>query len=182
MVDTRRTQADLLANLLQDGQGAGSITANDIRDLLVSLSPPFGGLYVSSSAATTIATPGTFVKAAGTTTSTNLRNFTMPANNRLTYTGVPDTHVHAACSVSMTMTGTNDDISIAIAKNGTPIEHSKLTRKVGTGTDQGSTALHADVIMSTNDFIEVFLTNEDAATDITLTFGYLFIVGMIATG
>jgi hypothetical protein len=37
MVDTIRTQADLLTNLFQNGQTDGSITANDIRDLIVSI-------------------------------------------------------------------------------------------------------------------------------------------------
>jgi len=37
MVDTVRTQTDLLANLFQDSQTAGSITAQDVRDLIVSI-------------------------------------------------------------------------------------------------------------------------------------------------
>ena len=38
MADTQRTQTDLLTTLFQDGQANGSITAQDIRDLIVSLS------------------------------------------------------------------------------------------------------------------------------------------------
>lgn len=38
MVDTQRTMQDLLDNLFQDGQAANSITAQDIRDLIVSIS------------------------------------------------------------------------------------------------------------------------------------------------
>ncbi len=37
MVDTIRTETDLLANLFQDGQAASSISENDLRDLIVSL-------------------------------------------------------------------------------------------------------------------------------------------------
>lgn len=37
MADTIRTEADLLANLFQDGQADGSITAQDMRDLIVSM-------------------------------------------------------------------------------------------------------------------------------------------------
>lgn len=37
MVNTIRTQTDLLTNLFQTGQADGSITAQDIRDLIVSL-------------------------------------------------------------------------------------------------------------------------------------------------
>jgi hypothetical protein len=42
MVDTVRTQTDLLTNLFQDGQAANSITAQDMRDLIVSLSANSG--------------------------------------------------------------------------------------------------------------------------------------------
>lgn len=37
MVDTVRTEADLLTTLFQDGQGAGEITPQDIRDFVVSV-------------------------------------------------------------------------------------------------------------------------------------------------
>ena len=37
MVDTVRTQTDLLTNLFQDGQAANAITAQDVRDLIVSM-------------------------------------------------------------------------------------------------------------------------------------------------
>lgn len=37
MVDTQRTRQDLLDNLFQDGQAVNSITAQDIRDLIVSI-------------------------------------------------------------------------------------------------------------------------------------------------
>ena len=179
MVDTPRSLSQLLTSLFVDSQPAGSITPQDMRDLIVSLRAPFGGLYISAPAATTIATPGTMVKAAGTSLATSLREMTMPENNRLTYTGVPDRHFHIVASASMTGMGTNDNISVAIAKNDTVLDHSKLTRFVGTGSDQGSVAGHADAILATNDYLEIFLTNEDAAANVTLEQGYLFAMGMI---
>lgn len=179
MTDTQRSLSDLLTNLFQDGQSAGAITPQDVRDLIESLSPPYGGLSFVTPAATTIGTPGTLVKAAGTTALTNLRKFTMPVDNRLVYTGVPDRHFHIAMSMSVTTAGTNDDVSIAIAKNGVVVAHSKLTRFMATGTDHGSTASHADFMLSTNDFIELFTTNEDTTSDVTIQQGYLFAVGMI---
>ena len=179
MVDTNRSQSDLLTNLFQDSQSAGAITPNDVRDLLVSLAPPFGGLSFTLAAATTISVQGTMVKAAGTTALTNARNFTAPGDNRLTYTGTPDRHVHIAMSVSFTTSGSNEDISIAIAKNGVVLTHSKLTRFLATGQDHGATASHGDVVLSTNDFIEVFVTNEDSTSDVTIQQGYIFAVGML---
>jgi len=43
MVDIVRTEAELLANLFQDGQPDSSITAQDIRDLIVSIKYLNGG-------------------------------------------------------------------------------------------------------------------------------------------
>ncbi len=179
MADTQRTLSALLTSLFVDGQAAGSITPQRVRDLIVSLSPPYGGLYFSSAVATTISTPGTMVKALGTTTLTNARDITMPSNNRLTYTGIPDRHFHIVLSTAFTTAGTNDDLSIAVAKGGVVLAHSKLTRFAATGMDQGSTASHADVVLSTNEYLEAFVTNEDAAENVTIEQGYLFAMGMI---
>lgn len=179
MPDTQRTLSFLLANVFQDSQPAGAITPQDIRDLIESLSPPYGGLSFVTPTATTIGTPGTMVKAAGATAVTNVRKFTVSGDNRLIYTGVPDRHFHIAMSMSVTTAGTNDDVSIAIAKNGIVVAHSKLTRFMATGADHGSTASHADFMLSTNDFIELFTTNEDTTASVTIQQGYLFAVGMI---
>ena len=179
MADTQRSLAVLLGTLFKDGQAPAAITPQDVRDLIVSLTPPYGGLYVSSPVATMISTPGTMVKALGTTLATNLRNMTMPTSNRLTYTGAPDRHFHIVASLSLDHGGNNDNISTAIAKNGTVLAHSKLTRFMATGADRGAVACHGDVMLSTNDYLEIFLTNEDESVSVTLEQGYLFAMGMI---
>ncbi len=179
MADTQRSQSALLTSLFQDGQAAGAITPQDVRDAIISLSPPYGGLSFTVPAATTIATPGTMVKAAGTTAVTNTREFTTPGDNRLTFVGVSPRHMHIAMSLSFTTAGTNDNLSIAIARNGVVLAHSKLTRFVGTGADQASTASHGDIILNADDFLEVFVTNEDAAAAVTVEQGYIFACGMI---
>ncbi len=179
MVDTQRSQATLLTSLFADGQAAGSITPQDVRDAIISLSPPYGGLSFTIPAATTISTPGVMVKAAGTTAVTNVRDFTTPGDNRLTFVGVSPRHMHIAMSLSFTTAGTNDRLSIAIARNGSVLTPSKLTRFVGTGSDQASTASHADIILNVDDFLEIFVTNEDAAADVTVEQGYIFACGML---
>lgn len=179
MVDTQRSLSDLLNNLFQDSQSPGSITPGDMRDLIVSLSPAYGAYFFTATAATTISVAGTYVKAEGTTVLTNARDFTMPSNNRLVYTGAPDRHIHLVISVSFTTAGSNDDISIAGARNGAVINHTKMTRFLATGSDHGSTASHGDITLSTNDFIELFVTNEDAMENVTVQQGYIFVMGMI---
>lgn len=177
MADTARTKAALAA-LLADNV-TEQISPQDIRDFLETMHPSFGSLYVSTAAETTVSVAGTYVKAAGTTTSVNLHRVTMPANNRLTYTGTPDIHAHIACSLSMTSINNNVTVGVGLAKNGTVLEHSKLNRRVGTGTDVGSTALHADAMMSTNDYLEIFISNETNTGNLQIEYGYLFFLGMM---
>lgn len=177
----QREQDYLLNTLFQGPDRRSGNWLSDMRDVIVSLTPNYGGMYISTPAATTISVAGTMVKAAGTTTATNLRGMAMPTDNRLTYTGVPNQHLHIALSYSMTMAGINDNISVAVALNGVVDTASKLTRFVGTGTDQGAAASHTDLMVSTDDFIEIFVTNENATAAVTLEQGYLFAMAMIVS-
>ena len=66
MADTKRTSTDLLTNLFQDGQTAG-ISAQDLRDLIVSLDSS----YIAVSATYTILTTDSTVDCtSGTFTAT----------------------------------------------------------------------------------------------------------------
>lgn len=178
MVDTLRSLS-ALQTLLADNS-VGAISPQDVRDMLVSLQPPFGSLYVSTSAATTITIAGTYYKAAGTTTAVNLSSdFTMPANNRLQYNGASPRHMHIAATLSMTTAGTNDILGVALAVDDSVLTHSIIRRFVGTGSDIGSTALHGDVMLSSGSYIEVFVTNVSAAETVTLDYMYLFAMGML---
>lgn len=181
MADTKRTSTDLITNLFQDGQAAGSITPGDLRDFIVSVQPPFGHAYISASAATTISVAGTYYKAAGTTTlSATVEEVSDGSvNNRLVYTGTPDRHFHIVATVSMTAASNNQIIGLKLAKNGTVLDESVTRRAVSTGADVGSTAIHADAMMSTNDYIELFVTNETSTASVTVTNMYLFMMGML---
>jgi hypothetical protein len=175
MADTQRTIADLLTNLFQDGQAAGSIVEQDMRDLIVSLVTEHGGLYVSSSSATTIGVAGTFVKVAGTTTITpgSSSGITMPSDNRLTYdaaaAGLPTRHFTIDTEMSMTSAGNNQDVRFAIAKNGTVITGSDIARKIGTGADVGAMGLAWNVELASTDFVEIWCTNDTSTSTITAT-------------
>jgi len=153
--------------------------------MLVSLQPPMGGMYFSSAVETVIATVDTWTKSLGTTTSTGLTSFTMPTNNRLLFTGVSPRHMHIACSMSMIAAGNNKVLEFGIyhwdasAGSGSMVESSKLQRKVGTGLDVGALALHCDVLLDENDFLEMHVMNTTDAVNLTLTHAYLFAMGMI---
>ena len=182
MADTARIKSALQA-LLADNT-TGDISAQDVRDVVESIYPGHGAMYISSAAATTIGSASTYVKVAGTTTATNLSNFSMAADNRLTYTGTPDVHVHVAVSLSMTSGSSNQVVRFRVGKTGSTAGAdavaSTIARKIGTGTDIGSTAVHFDGAMSTNDYLELFISNETGANNVTIDFMYFFIFGMMS--
>lgn len=186
MADTQRTKTDLLTNLFQDGQAAGSISAGDVRDLIVSMTPDYGGLYFTTPAVTTISVSTTYYKAAGTTTLTNASaTMDMPTNNRLRFLGVAPRHFHVVMQASVELAaGTNQDIGLQLwkyddsAASGALIAHSEARTTIS-GTAVVQITSHADVMMDTNDYIELHIANHTGTNNITASFGYLFGVSMI---
>ena len=138
---------------------------------------PFRGYHRLVAAPTTISIAGTYYKTAGTSTARALNGFTH-SDNRLTYIGEDDKHFHLAASLSFTCGGTNQTIGWKMAKNGVVDDGTVVRRRVGTGTDIGSTALHADFTLSTNDYIEIWCTNETSTNSVTLDEFYVFGMGM----
>lgn len=180
MVDTKRTSSDLLTNIFQDGQADGAISANDVRDLIVSMLSPYGGGYMEGNAtATTINTIDTFEDVAGTITANSaLREVTCSAGGVLTYTGTPVRHFHVVTNLSMTAASNNQVIKFAWFKNGTTKLPAELHRKVGTGTDVGAASIHTDAMLSTGDTLQLKVTNGTSTASITVTHLYAFIMGM----
>lgn len=186
MADTQRSKAYVLASLFQDGQSGGAITANDVRDFAESLAPPFMGVYISSSASTTISVQSTPVKVAGTTTVTNQSSNmdTNSTDNRIRYTGVSPRHMHivAQCSVSLAA-GTNQDIGIHLwhwddsASSGSFLPESEARTTIAS-TDVVQITSHGDVQMDTNDYLELWIGNHTNTNNLTVDFAYLFAAGM----
>lgn len=181
MADTRRTLADILTNLFQDGQSEG-ISAQDMRDLIVSLQCAHGDLYVASgdSAATAIGVAGTFVKGAGTTTfHDDAVDFDANSvDNRLRYIGETEVHAHITGQVSLTSLENNRVLTIGIyhydasVGTGSVLYKGRASQKKGTGTDIVTIPIHCDLHMDTNDYIELWVTDEDGTN--TITFSHLY--------
>lgn len=82
---------------------------------------------------------------------------TESTTGRLTYFGTHTEHVGISCHISFSHTGGADrDVSIYIAKNGTIIAS---TEQVSTcnSTSKVSASSHADINVTTNDYLEVFV-------------------------
>lgn len=180
MPDTKRLSSDLITNLFQDGQAAGSITPQDMRDFIVSLLTPYGGFEMEDNATTTsLTTQNTWYKVAGATDVTNVRDMDASTiDNRIINDGLISTHFHIVATASFICSANNQEIEFAIAKNGTPVAP-KQSRKAGVGADVGAVAPHADVALTTSDYVEVYARNATSAgATITVTDLYMFAMGM----
>lgn len=173
---TQRSYSEIIA-LFPDNL-AGLISEQDLRDFVDSVYPPYGSLSMGTPAETTISGIGDFVKAAGTTVVGNSNNMTPDTSGRITYDGASDRHFHIVCSISMTCASNLQTLAFRIAKNGTTIAASQLRRRVNTGTDIGSTAVHADVMLSTGDYLELYVANNSSTANLTIEDLYLFCMGM----
>ena len=179
MVDTLRTKTELLT-IFKDGQVDGSITPQDLRDLIVSITPAYGAMYFSSTVETVILLVNTKTTALGTTTLITTPNqIDMPQNNRLRYTGdEPRTFIIDA-SISSTTAGNNKTIQYQIFKNGVALIETLMTRVHGTGADHGVIALTTNVLLSQNDYIELHVSNETDTTNLTIENGIINLLGFI---
>jgi hypothetical protein len=180
MADTARTATDLLTNLFQDGQVANSITAQDLRDLIVSVRPAHGDFSINASAATTITVAGTYYKAAGTTTLHGTgQDVTMPANNRLTYTGTPARYGVVSATVSAVCGTNNQVLAFKIAKNGVVVDETIVQQWIATATDQQAVSILWHGSMATNDYFEIWCTNETSTATVTCDQMHMHLMGHI---
>lgn len=186
MPDTQRTKTTLLTSLFQDGQTAG-VSAQDMRDLIVSMAPAFAGLAWTTETATVIGTAGTFVKGAGTTALTNSSaNMSNGAvNNRLVYNGTTAVHFHIVLQASVSLaSGVNQDIEVALYKwddsagTGAILAHSRARTTIAGNAVEQLTS-HADAMLDTGDYIELHITNNSNTNSAVIENGYMFGVSMI---
>jgi hypothetical protein len=168
MADTERSLAAILTLLADNSSGA--ISAQDIRDAVVTLHPGHADMYISASAETSIANLNEWTLIAGTTTTGAVtENWTMSANNTMRLDSIVTRNVLVNCAISMTAAGNNKTYEIAFAKNGSVITASKIQRKIGTGLDVGSAALTHILQMDLNDTISVYVRNTTDDTNFTAT-------------
>ncbi len=177
MAQTQRTIAELIA-LLPDNI-TGDISPVDIRDMLVSLIPAHGAMNRDVSVATTIITPGVYEKGACQTETGLLHDITMPEDNRLQYVGEPDRHFHIVGTIASVCSGNNQVVGAKFAKNGVVIDASASRRFISTGSDIGAMAIQAETILQTNDYIELFITNETSTASVTLVEFLVYLTGVI---
>ena len=167
-------------------QNLEGITANgNAGDFVVS--DGSGGFLLASTAHGTayfynIASPYTLAVSgtgwqkinATTTAGGSSQLITEGTNSRLTYTGTNTVDLDVVFNVSADQTsGTNKDLEFAIYKNGSAVNgsHVIVTSK---GGEKLIASSHADVEMSTNDYVEVYVKNHGGSGDVRVyTFSIL---------
>ena len=106
----------------------------------------------------------TWVKATGTTTSGTNSKFTH-TTNRLTYNGAFTNSFLVTLNATVRSGGTNQSISIGVAKNGTIITESEGIVRTGTSNVEHGGSTQAVLEMVANDYVELFVRNT-SSTDI----------------
>lgn len=177
MADTERTSADLLTNLFQDGQPASSITAQDMRDYIVSVQPQHGAIVIDVPAVTTISVAGTYVKAAGTTVLAvaSLHGFSMPVDNRLRYDAIPDRHAQIITTFSVTCASNNQDLGFKFARDGAVVDDTEIIQRIGTGTDKQSLVIAEQCVIAQNGFLELWVANLTSTANLTVENMYMIV-------
>ena len=152
------------------GSGISIATVNSSGIEITSIADQIYGQVTmqGNATATTIATQGTPVKVAGTWVVQTESNFTGNTTGRLTYNGSTTEVVSASVSITFShAAGGTDDLAVYIAKNGSVITASKLTRAV-TGSARGNVGTFFNVSMATSDYLEVFVANDSDINNITV--------------
>lgn len=135
---------------------------------------PSGSLSMQGNATgTTVSTANTFVKVAGTTTSSNLNQTSMPQSNRITYTGTTSIVALITCSFTATYnTGTTDEIIFAIYKNGAQIPESRISFDLNYVFGSIPTmpfSINTTTTLNTNDYVELWVTMTGATRTVTVS-------------
>ena len=119
--------------------------------------------------ATTISVAGTPVKAAGTTTeATAVTSKFNHTNNRAEYVGAIDRIFKCTATMSVSA-GSNNQVGAYIAKNGTVLPESEIYVTTNSGGRAENVAVQTLVPMTANDYLEIWVENETATTDITVS-------------
>jgi hypothetical protein len=121
-----------------------------------------------NSTATTISTQNVPVKAAGTFVAGTFSSFTVDTTGKLTYTGSTTTTVRLTASVTIDVVGTNQDLTVHLAKNGTVISAAKISRLVS-ASNTANVGVFYNVSVSNSDYLEVFVSNGTSTNNITVT-------------
>lgn len=153
---------------LEGGTGVTVATVGSRVVITSSQEESYGTVTMQGNAtATVIAATATPVVAAGTFTVGDVSEYSGSTAGRLTHTGESGRHIVNAIATLDVAAGTNHLLSMYIAKNGTVIASTKMSDTVSSGLPR-SLATFTNLILATNDYVEIFVRNESTTDDITV--------------
>jgi hypothetical protein len=169
MADTERTIAYLLATAFPDGQAAGAITPQDLRDLIISLRHQYGDCYVSGAVETVIASQNTWAKALGTTTAgSNLNNVSMSANNRLRNDGDQTRIFLCTAHMEVVCAGAAKQLGFGIGVDGTVDANTEVGYMHVTAASETAVSVSGLVSLAASSYAEVMVRNVTDAVNLTV--------------
>lgn len=179
MADTRRTLAQILA--LWPLNTSGDISPQDGRDMIVTLTPSLGQIHQIDNVAATVISDTTnfFALNMSATTLDASSNFDSPATGQLRYTGLPPVKALCWASLSMTSGSSNQVTETGFGINGTAIDVTHLTRKIGSGADAGAVSNVHILDLVTNDIVSMFIKNVTGANNVTIGDMHLVIAAFV---
>ncbi len=127
-----------------------------------------GHVYITTPILTIISASNTPVKVLGTTTIANTFRFTSTVDNRLTYDGTKVRVFEVSASLSMTSPVNGKRYSFCIAKNGVALPGTNQQRKIANGGDIGALTITGTVELAPSDYVEIWVSNNNTAHDITI--------------
>jgi hypothetical protein len=135
-------------------------------DRLLSGPAYIGYFDFSSGSETTITTQDTWVKLSANTSSNYSNNGLAHTNNRATNTG--SKRIFKLEGVASVSAGNNDEVHIAFFKNDELWPCSEQESVMSSGGRSNSIPFHCLIELETNDYIEVWVKNGNATTNIIL--------------
>ncbi len=127
-----------------------------------------GNLYLTASTTTTFLGANIPTKVLCTTTAVGLFRVSSPANNQLAYTGIMNRRFAVIASASVTAQSANKNFSFYIYKNGVKLPESEQAMRLSTGVDKGSITLSCTILLSTNDYLELWAANTSDGSSMTV--------------
>jgi hypothetical protein len=170
MSQTQKILATIYGDDLNDNT-TGETTNENVRNGVESLRSRMGELYLGTPAPTTINTTGVYEKIAGTTllsADPPAYEIDMPSDGRLRYSGSAKAYASIRGLVSTQLvSGVNQNLSAAIAKNGTVLARSSAPRLHSGTTDIGRLIVETMSAVVADDYFEIWITNETSTANVT---------------
>ena len=124
----------------------------------------------NNSTATVISAITAYIRVNATTSAGTLINFSMPANNKLKYTGITTSKFHIMASASILYSNNNQITRLVFGKNGTMLSDTEVSFNGSTASQRINASINGIVSLAQNDILELYIRNTSATNNLTVEF------------